>query len=150
MLKVCVKVFKTTEKIFKECSDKMEQIYKNYPEKTGAVQTGLKLSGCKLEFIERSNQAFEEAFDEFMKDELPTLCYVSMAELDSIVSEVRKQFESFQKDFFFQLNMSMERFLWQEQIDNPDEVVLNREPIGDGNEIVKTVDRYADKLFKAD
>ena len=90
------------------------------------------------------------AFDEFMTNELPTLCYVSMAELDSIVSEVRKQFESFQKDFFFQLNMSMERFLWQEQIDNPDETVLNREPIGDGNEIVKTVDRYSDKLFKAD
>lgn len=114
MLKVCVKVFKTTEKIFKECSDKMEQIYKNYPEKTGAVQTGLNLSGCKLEFIERSNQAFEEAFDEFMKDELPTLCYATTDELDSIVSEVRKQFESFQKDFFFQLNMIMERFLWQE------------------------------------
>lgn len=150
MLKVCVKVFKTTEKIFKECSDKMEQIYKNYPEKTTAVQTGLKLSGCKLEFIERSNQAFEEAFDEFMTNELPTLCYVSTAELDSIVSEVRKQFESFQKDFFFQLNMSMERFLWQEQIDNPDEIVLNREPIGDGNEIVTTTNRYADKLFKAD
>lgn len=149
MLKVYVKIFKTTEKIFKECNEKMEQIYKDFPGKTNAVQTGLNLSGCKLEFIERSNQAFEEAFDEFMTNELPTLCYAS-AELDSIVSEVRNKFESFQKDFFFQLNMSMERFLWQEQIDNPDEIVLNREPMGDGNEIVTTVDKYADELFKAD
>lgn len=148
-MKVYVKLFKTTEKIFKECNEKMEQVYKDYPEKTNAVQTGLNLSGCKLEFIERSNQAFEEAFDEFMTNELPALYYAS-AELDSIVSEFRKKFESFQKDFFFQLNMSMERFLWQEQIDNPDEIVLNREPIGDGNEVVTTVDRYADELFKAD
>lgn len=106
--KTIFEIFHETDRIYKEQSDEMEKIFADYPEKKTALKTGLNLSGCKLRFIEQSNQAYEKIMDKF--DGLSEVH--TMDELNRILDDIEKQFKNFQNEYYLKLDMKMKSMLF--------------------------------------
>ena len=114
-------IFDDTSMIFHECSDKMDQVYAAYPEKATALQTGLNLSACKLDFLKRSNEAYDENIKRFFSDPDDDAVTIDA----KILENADNKFKDFQRDFFAQLEHKMIGFLMNNNdIPYTDEVTI--------------------------